>query len=84
MPLYDFINNNNGEQFEAFMSISAKDEYLEANPHIKQQLSPTVISMDSHRFMGVKKVDQGWKDVLKKVHEKTPGSQLTNTSSVGF
>lgn len=84
MPIYEFIDNTTGEQFEKFMSIASRDEFLESNPNISQLLDAPLISMESQRFMGVKKIDQGWRDTLSKIHKKTPGSELNNLSTIGF
>jgi hypothetical protein len=74
MPLYDFRNKDTGETFEKMMSISAKEEYLKENPHIESLLGmPPLI--DPVR-LGVRKTDAGFKEVLQRIHEKTPGSQL--------
>lgn len=78
MPLYDFRNKDTGEVFEKFMSISAKEEYLKENPNIESMLGmPPLI--DPVR-LGVHRPDQGFKEVLQRIHEKTPGSQLNKTS----
>ena len=41
MPTYDFVNTETGEEFEQFMSISAREEFLKTNPHIQQVLGAT-------------------------------------------
>jgi hypothetical protein len=74
MPLYDFKNKDTGEVFEKMMSISAKEEYLAANPNIEPVLGMNML-IDPVR-LGVRKTDQGFKEVLQRIHEKTPGSQL--------
>ena len=84
MPLFDFLNTETNEEFEKFISNADKEVFLEENPQIKQLLNSTMISMDSARFMGVKKVDQGWKDVLRKINSRAPCSDLNKTSTVGF
>ena len=38
MPTYDFVNTNTGEEFEEFMSMAAREQYLKDNPHIQQML----------------------------------------------
>ena len=78
MPLYDFRNKETGEVFEKMMSISAKEEYLKENPHIESTLGmPPVI--DPVR-LGIRTTDQGFKEVLQRIHEKTPGSQLNKSA----
>jgi len=84
MPLFEFKNHDTGEEFELFISGAEKDVYLTENPHITQLLDAPMISMDSRRFMGLRKVDQGWKDVLRKIDSRAPCSELSKTSSVGF
>jgi len=76
MPLYDFKNKDTGEVFEKMMSISAKEEYLAANPNIEPVLGANML-IDPVR-LGVRKTDQGFKEVLQRIHEKTPGSQLNS------
>jgi hypothetical protein len=78
MPLYDFRNKDTGEVFEKFMSISAKEEYLKENPNIESMLGMNAL-IDPVR-LGVRKADNGFKEVLQRIHEKTPGSQLNKTS----
>ena len=84
MPLFEFMDTKTNEVFEKIISNADKEVFLEENPHIKQLLDAPLISMDSSRFMGVRKVDQGWKDVLRKINSRAPGSDLNNNSSVGF
>jgi len=78
MPLYDFKNKETGETFEKMMSISAKEEYLKENPNIESILGMNMM-IDPFR-LGVRKSDQGFKEVLQRIHEKTPGSQLNKTT----
>jgi len=63
MPTYNFLNNDTGDEFEEFMSISELDEYLLSNPNITQLVNgaPAIIS-GYH-----KKPDAGFRDVLKKI-----------------
>lgn len=80
MPTYNFRNKTTGETFEKFMSISARELFLSENPDIESMLSGTPMMMDPVRA-GVRKVDSGFKEVLKKIHDRTPGSQLHKTNS---
>jgi len=80
MPLYDFKDTNTNEVFEKFMSIADKEKYLQDNPHIKSVLSTNPL-IDPTR-LGVKKHDNGFKEVLQKIHARTPGSQLNKTSNI--
>ena len=63
MPTYNFLNNDTGEEFSEFMSISSLDDYLKSNPNITQLVNeaPGLVS-------GVnKKPDQGFRDLLKDI-----------------
>ena len=39
MPTYSFKDKNTGDTFDAFMSISELDKFLEENPHLEKLLS---------------------------------------------
>lgn len=80
MPTYNFRDKNTGETFEKFMSISARENFLKENPHVETMLSGAPVMMDPVRA-GVKKVDSGFKEVLHRIHERTPGSQLKRNNS---
>ena len=45
MPSYSFKNNETGEEWEEFFSISGREEFLEQNPHITQL--PSMVSIVS-------------------------------------
>lgn len=79
MPLYEFRNKTTGEMFEKMMSISAKADYLKENPDIESVISSAPPLMDPVAI-GVRRTDQGFKEVLQRIHEKTPGSQLNKTT----
>lgn len=80
MPTYDFKDTNTGEVFTRLMKISEREQYLQDNPHIETVLTaPNLI--DPVR-LGVRKVDNGFKEVLQKVHSKTPGSALNRTTNI--
>jgi hypothetical protein len=66
MPTYKFLNNDTGEEYENFMSISALDEYLKTNPHLTQLVNGAP-ALSSGR--GMKKPDQGFRDLLKNIKE---------------
>lgn len=67
MPTYRFINNNTGEEFEDFMSISGLETYLTENPHITQLVNgaPMIVS-----GRGQGKPDSGFRDLLKDMKKK--------------
>jgi hypothetical protein len=77
MGFYQFKDSNTNEEWEDMMSIASKDEYLKANPHIKQV--PTgftiVTGVGDNRQKGQ---SDGFKEVLSKIGEKFPGSPLSD------
>ena len=72
MPTYSFRNNDTGEEWDEFFSISGKEEFLEQNKHIVQL--PSLISIVSD--VGGIKNDGGWKDNMSRIAEAHPGSPL--------
>ncbi len=47
----------------------------ETEGNVVQYLGNMPMHIDSHK-LGIKKPDQGFREVLSRVHEKTPGSRL--------
>ena len=78
MPTYEFRDKTTGAVHEKFLSFSGKDEYLAQNPHLEQTLTSAPAFVGDHVVI---KKDTGFKEVLQRIHEKTPGSQLDKTSS---
>tara|TARA_Y100000590_G_scaffold459540_1_gene616883 strand:+ start:924 stop:1229 length:306 start_codon:yes stop_codon:yes gene_type:complete len=73
MPLYEFENTETGEVFEMMMTISDKEEWLKKNPNIKQIISaPNIVGGHGDRV----KIDSGFKDVLNKIGDAHPGSNV--------
>tara|TARA_R100000482_G_C5054783_1_gene114365 strand:- start:141 stop:440 length:300 start_codon:yes stop_codon:yes gene_type:complete len=72
MPTYSFKNNDTGEEWEEFFSISGKEEFLKENDHIVQL--PSLVSIVSD--VGGIKNDGGWKDNMSRIAEAHPGSPL--------
>ena len=78
MPTYEFRDKTTGAVHEKFLSFKGKDEYLAQNPHLEQTLTSAPAFVGDHVVI---KKDTGFKEVLQRIHEKTPGSQLDKTSS---
>lgn len=74
MPTYRFINNDTGEEFDDFISNSRREDLLNKNPHITQVPVPFGIVSSTGTIDG--KIDTGWKEVLQKIGEKHPNSEL--------
>jgi hypothetical protein len=67
MPTYKFLNTNTNEEFEEFMSISSRTQYLEENPHITQLVNGAPLI---HSGRGLQKPDAGFRDILKNVRKE--------------
>jgi hypothetical protein len=74
MPTYVFYDTINKVEFEQFMTMAEREKFLKKNKFIKQILTP------SHIVSGVgrpsAKVDEGFKDILRNIKKKHPGSTV--------
>lgn len=75
MPVYSFKNKKTKRCFDKFMKIAELDVYLKQNPHIVQEITVAPAIGDSIR-LGKKKPDTRFKDVLKNIKKKHPGSTI--------
>jgi hypothetical protein len=78
MPTYTFRNKKTNEVTELVMKMAELDSYREANPDLETIISAPWIC-DPVR-VGARKPDTGFKEVLQKIHERTPGSTLNQGS----
>ena len=69
MPTYDFENTETGEVEEKFMSISAKEQYLKDNPHMKQIINGGNFIYSNNVL---KTAGDGWKEVQDKIKSGLP------------
>lgn len=76
MPTYSFINNETGEEFDKFMSYSAREAYLKDNPNIQSLV--TAAAIVSGVSSSQNKVPDGFKEVLSKVAEAHPASEVAS------
>lgn len=67
MPTYRFLNTQNNEEFEEFMSISALEGYLRDNPHFTQLVNGAPMIASGR---GMSKPDNGFRDILKDMKKK--------------
>ena len=65
MPAYDFLNTETNEVEEHIMSYTKLDEFKENNPHLKQQILSSPVTVHGHGDRV--KVDGGFNDVLQKI-----------------
>ena len=76
MPTYRFYNKRTKEEYTDLMSISEMEEFIQKK-HIKL-LPPTQINIVSSVGNIDSKTDNGWKEVLSKVSEAHPASNLAS------
>ena len=74
MPNYTFENTETGEITEHWMSISARDVFVQENPHLKQLITGAPMMVSGTDFN--KKMDGGWKENLSRIAEAHPTSAL--------
>jgi hypothetical protein len=80
MPTYVFRNKETGEQFEQIMKISELDSFRVDNPQLETVIQAVAFG-DPTKLSSSRKFDSGFKEVLQKIHERSPGSELNKTSS---
>ena len=64
MPIYDFRDTKTGKTFEEMMTISAKEQYLKDNPHMKQIINGGNFIYSNNIL---KTAGDGWKEVQDKI-----------------
>ena len=72
MPTYTFKNNETGEVIETFLKVADLDQYKKDNPHLTTVIGATATVSG----VGGLKNDNGFKEVLHKVAEAHPNSEL--------
>ena len=73
MPTYEFLNKETGLFEDHFMSYTKLDEFKKNNPHLLQQISaPNIVGGHGDRV----KTDDGFKEVLSKIVDAHPGSNV--------
>ena len=80
MPTYVFRNKETGEQFEQVMKMSELDPFRAENPHLETVIQSVAFG-DPTKLSTTRKFDSGFKEVLQKIHDRSPGSELNKTSS---
>ena len=74
MPTYRFYNSKTKEEYTDLMSISEMEELIKKK-HIKL-LPPTQLNIVSSVGTMDGKTDSGWKEVMSKISEAHPKSEL--------
>ena len=77
MPTYSFKDKESGEVFDLFLkSYSAKKEYLKNNPQLESTITQAPqIGFDTVS-LGVTKNDSGFNDMMKRIGDANPGSDV--------
>ena len=78
MPTYRFYNSKTKEEYTDLMSISEMEEFIKKK-HIKL-LPPTQLNIVSSTGTIDGKADSGWKEVISKISEAQPKSNLAETN----
>jgi hypothetical protein len=74
MPTYTFIHKETGEITEHVMKIAELDEFKKNNPVLERYMCDAPSIGDPIR-LGIRKNDNGWRETLQRVAEKTPGGK---------
>ena len=74
MPTYRFYNSKTKKEYTDLMSISEMEEFIKKK-HIKL-LPPTQLNIVSSTGTIDGKTDSGWKEVMSKISEAHPKSNL--------
>ena len=80
MPIYTFRNKESGEVFEKLMSWDARQTFLENNPQLETLIGGAPALGDPVR-LGIRKNDEGFREVLSKIHQNNYRSNLANKLS---
>ena len=86
MPTYTFYDKKTKQEYDEFMSMGDREEYLKNNSHITQV--PVAVALAGDHIMGVgPKVDNGFNERMEQIAKSNPGSPLaakygTNTKTI--
>lgn len=81
MPLYTFRNKVSGEIItDVSVRISEYDDYLQQNAELERYFQPSDAPATVSGVGGIK-TDSGFKEVLSKISDAHPGSQLSDRHS---
>lgn len=78
MPTYEFLNKQTGQIEEHVMRIAELDAFKQDNPHLERTITQAPAVAGDHIVI---KKDTGFKEVLQKINERTPGGMKESGSS---
>jgi hypothetical protein len=76
MPTYRFLDNDKGEEYEEFMSISALEIYVQEHPNHTLLINGAPMI---HSGRGRSKPEEGFRDLLKDIKKKHSGGSSKST-----
>ena len=79
MPTYTFRNKDSEEIFNKIMSWDSREEYLKENPNLEIIIGAP--AMGDVVRLGIRKPDQGFNEVLSKIHAANYKSNLADKLS---
>ena len=82
MPTYTYYDAQLRREWDEFMTISARGQYLEDNPHIQQIIKPVAIAGDHLMGLGPK-VDGGFTENMQRIASAHPTSPLADKYGSG-
>lgn len=83
MPVYEFRNKKTGETFDKILRVSEREAFLAENPDIEQvHLTPMGMAVVDPARIGLQKAPSGFREVLRNIHQRTPGSTLNKVADV--
>ena len=77
MPTYTFRNKETNEIFDQSMKMSEYDSFMESNPSVERYYEPSD-AMNIVSGVGSIRTDDGFKEVLSKVAQAHPNSELAD------
>jgi len=79
MPTYTFRNTETKEIYDKIMSWNSREEYLKENPNLEVIIGAP--AMGDVVRLGIRKPDQGFNEVLSKIHAANYKSNLADKLS---
>ena len=80
MPIYTFRNKETGEVFDKLMSWDNRQAFLQENQNLEAIHGGAAALGDPVR-LGIRKNDDGFREVLSKIHQNNYKSNLGNKLS---
>lgn len=77
MPTYTFRNKETNEIFDQSMKMSEYDSFMESNPSVERYYEPSDVMNIVSKIGGIR-TDDGFKEVLSKVAQAHPNSELAS------